>query len=266
MKKFMSILLTLSLIAGTSMVAFAEGNDATGTAQTTTSKQTTALTSEQQQARDAYLKIHFEDMNQLVTLRQQTETARDANNADAKQIKDTLKEKTTLNNDSVSKLKALASQRKTLTEQAKQLHQKRLPLKTQYKDAVKAKDVEKMKTIEQQILDLNKQVSDLKVKDDAIKAQILPLKDQLQGIKDANKKLRDDVKNKLEQAKTIRVTIKIQGEEKAKLWVTYKENIKNKDYTTASITFKAIIAKKSAMLNNIKQRGTILKQVLTSLN
>ena len=102
-------------------------------------------TGEQKQAREAYLKVHFDDMNQLVTLRQQTEDARDANNVDTKQIKDKLKAKTTLNNDSTSKLKDLASQRKALVAQAKKLQQQRLSLKKQYKDSVKAKDVDKMK-------------------------------------------------------------------------------------------------------------------------
>lgn len=266
MKKFMSILLTLSLIAGTSTVAFAAGNDTPAANQATTSTQSTTLTPAQKQARDAYLTVHFADMNQLVALRKQTDDARDANNAATKQIKDKLKAKTTLNKDSIAKLKDLASQRKALTQQAKLLQQQRLSLRTQYRDAVKAKDADKMKSIESQVLDLNKQVSDIKVKDDAIKAQITPLKDQIKNIRDTNNTLKDNVKNQIQQAKTISETIKTQEQEKAQLWNTYKENIKNKDYTTAATTFKAIIDKKSAILTNIKQRGTILNQVLASLN
>lgn len=264
MKKFMVILLTLTLITGTSMVVFAEGNATTAT--TTAVAEGTTLTLEEQQAREAYLKIHFEDMNQLVALRAQTEEARVANNAAAKQIQEKLKAKTTLNKDSIAALKDLASQRKALTAQAKKLHQQRLTLREQYKAAVKAKDVEKMKNIESQILDLNKQISDIKAKDDAIKAKITPLKDQLKLIKDENSKLRADIKSKLQAAKTFQDTIKTQEHEKAELWVTYKENIKNKDYNTAGTTFKAIIEKKTAILINIKQRGTILNQALASLN
>ena len=266
MKKFMSILLTLSLITGTSTAALAVGNDSIGTPQTMTSTKSATLTPLQKQAREAYLKIHFDDMNQLVSLRQQTQTAQDASNVDAKQIKDKLKSKTKLDNVSITKLKDLTSQRKVLITQAKELHQHRLSLKKQYKDSVKAKDVEKMKSVQQRILRLNNQVGVIKAKVNAIKVQISPLKDQLKDIKDVNKTLKDDVKNQLAQAKTIHATIKTQEKEKAQLWITYNENIKNKDYTTAGTTFKSIIDKKSAILINIKERITILKQVLSSLD
>jgi predicted nucleic acid-binding Zn-ribbon protein len=265
-KKIMVILLTLSLIAGTSTVAFAEGNSTTDTTETTTSPKSVNLTPEEQQARDAYLKVHFDDMNQLVTLRKQTQEAQDANNAAAKQIQEKLKAKTALNNDSVAKLKDLASERKALIAQAKKLHEQRLSLREQYKAAVKAKDVDKMKSIQQQILDLNKQVTDLKAKEDAIKTQITPLKEGLKAMKDANKQLKDNVKNQLQGAKTMHESIKTQEQEKTQLWNNYKENIKNKDYVAAGTTFKAIIDKKSAILNNITQRGTILNAVLASLN
>jgi chromosome segregation ATPase len=256
MKKFIVTLLTLSLIMGMSTVAFAEGDSKASPA---------ALTSEQKQAREAYLTVHFEDMNQLVALRKQTEEARDANNATSKLIQEKLKAQTTLNKDSITKLKDLTSQRKTLVAQAKQIHVQRLALREQYKVAVKAKDVEKMKSIETQILALNKQISDIKVKDEALKAQITPLQEQLKGLRDANKQLKEVIKNQLQQAKTIGETIKAQEQEKTQLWNTYKENINNKDYTAAGITFKAIIAKKTAILNNITQRGTILNQVLASI-
>lgn len=265
MKKFLSVLLTLSLVAGTSVVTFAEGNDSTAATQDAAA-QNTKLTPEEQQARDEYLKVHFEDMNQLVTLRQQTRDAVAANNETARQIKEKLKAKTTIDKDTAAKLKDLASQRKALAEKAKQLHQQRLTLRSQYKDAVKARDVEKMKTIEQQILDLNKQVTDLKAQDDTIKAQIAPLKEQLKSMRDSNKQLRANVKSQLQQVKTIGDTIKTLQQEKAQLWKTYAENIKNKDYTAAGATFKQIIEKKTAILNDIKQRGTILNQILASLN
>lgn len=266
MKKFMPILLTLSLIVGTSTVTFAEENTNSGTTQSTAGTNSAKLTPEQQQARDEYLKVHFDDMNQLVALRQQTKDAQDANNATAKQIKDKLAAKTAVNKDNTTKLKDLATQRKALAEQAKQLHQQRLSLRDEYKAAVKAKDTAKMKSIEQQILDLNKQVSELKAKDDAIKVQVAPLKEQLKSLRDTSKQLKDSVKTQLQQVKTIGDTIKTQEQEKTKLWNTYKENIKNKDYTTAGATFKAIIDKKSAILTNIKQRGTILNNILSSLN
>lgn len=266
MKKILSALLTISLISSMSTIAYAEGNDTTTPAQTVKAAQNETLTPEQKQARDAFLKVYYDYMNQLVALRQQTQEAQTANNTAAKQIKDKLKAKTALSSDTVSKLKDLAAQRKSLVEQAKQLHQQRLSLRTQYKDAVKAKDVDKMKSIEQQILDLNNQISDLKAKDDAIKAQIEPLKEQIKSIKDANSQLKANVKNLLEQAKTIHETIKTQEQEKAQLWNTYKENIKNKDYAAAETTLKSIVDKKAAILANIKQRGTILNQILASLN
>lgn len=269
MKKFMVILLTLSLITGTSAVAFAEGNITTSvnpTTTTTTSPQSVALTPEQQQARDAYIIVHFDDMNKLVALRKSTEDARALNNTASKQIQEKLKAKTTLNKDSIAALKDLATQRKDLVAQGKQLHEQRLTLRGQYNAAVKAKDVDKMKSIEGQILDLSKQVSDLKAKDEAIKAKITPMKEQLKGMRDANKLLKDNIKSQLQVTKTIEATIKTQEGEKAQLWNTYKENIKNKDYEAAGTTFKAIIDKKTAILSNITQRGTILNQILASLN
>lgn len=266
MKKFMSILIALTLIGGTSTLALAAGTDTTTAAQTTTSSQSTSLTPEQKQARDAYLKVHADLLNQLTTLRQQTKEAQEANNAVAKQIRDKIKSKTTLNGDTASKLKDLASQRKNLVDQAKQLHQQMTSLRSQYKDAASVKDTAKMSSIKQQIQDLNSQIKDIKAKNEAIKTQIEPLKDQLKAAKDANKQLKENVKNQLQQAEAIRQTIKIQENEKTQLWNTYKENIKNKDYAAAETTFKAIIDKKSSILQNIKQRGTILNGVLSSLN
>lgn len=266
MKKFMSILITLSLIGGPSTLVFAAGTDTTTAAQTTTSTQSTSLTPEQKQARDAFLKVHSGDMNQLTTLRQQTKEAEEANKAVAKQIKDKTKSKTTLNGDTVSKLKDLGSQRKALVDQEKQLHQQITSLKSQYKDAASVKDTAKMSSIKQQIQDLNNQVKDIKTKDDAIKTQIAPLKDQVKAARDVSKQLSDNVKSQLQQAETIRQTIKTQENEKTQLWNTYKENIKNKDYTAAETTFKSIIDKKVSILDNIKQIGTIRNQVLNSLN
>jgi len=266
MKKFMSILITLSLIGGSATLALAAGTDANTDVQTTTSTQSTNLTPEQKQARDAYLKTYSEEMSQLTTLRQQTKEAQEANNTVAKQIKDKIKSKTTSNGDNVSKLKDLAAQRKALVEQAKQLHQQVISLRSQYKDAANAKDTAKMSSIKQQIQDLNSQVKDIKAKNDAIKAQIAPLRDQLKSTKDANKQLREDAKSQLQKAETIRETIKTQENEKTQLWNTYKENIKNKDYAAAETTFKSIIDKKASILENIKQRGTILNQILSSLN
>lgn len=266
MKKFMSILITLSLIGGPSTLAFAAGTDASTAAQTTTSAKSTTLTPEQKQAKDAFLKVHSDYMNQLTTLRQQTKEAEAANSTVAKQIKDKLKSKTTLSAEDTAKLKDLATQRKALVDQAKQLHQQITSLKSQYKDAETAKDKSKMSSIKQQIQDLNSQLKDIKAKEDAINTQLAPLKDQLKSIKDGNKQLKDNVKSQLQQAKTIHETIKTLDNEKTQLWNTYKENVKNKDYAAAETTFKAIIDKKSSILDNIKQRGTILNQILSSLN
>lgn len=266
MKKIISVLVAISLITGTSTAVFADPSATGATASTLGITQSKNLTPAQQQARDAFLKVYYDLMNQLVALRQQTQSAVEANNSTLKQIKDKLKAKTSISSDTLSKLKELAKQRKDLNSQAKNLHQQRVSLKSQYKDAVKAKDLEKMKSIEQQILDLNKKISDLKAQDDAIKAQIAPLKEQLKSLRDANKQLKSSVKTQLQQAKTIQETIKTQEQEKAKLWNTFRENIKDKDYTAAEATLKAIIDKKSAILDNIKQRGTILNQILSSLN
>lgn len=262
----MSILLTLSLISGLSTFAFAEGNAATETTQSSASSQKSDLTDAQSQERETYKKIHFNDMNQLVELRKQTKVAQDANNVIAKQIKDNLKAKTALNKDSVAKLKPLAIQKKGLKLQTKQLQQQRLSLKKQYRDCVKSKDVNKIKTISQQILAINKQINDLKAKNDALKVQISPLKSQLKSTRDARSELKNGVKDQLKKAKTILETIKTQQQEKTQLWKTYKENIKNKDYTTSGKTFKSIINKKSTILDNIKQRGIIMNQILPSLD
>ena len=133
MKKIISILIALTLIAGTSTAAFAESGTAGSSASASISSaaQSTNLTPEQQQARDAFLKVYFDLMNQLVALRQQTQAAVEANNSTVKQIKDLLKSKTTISSDTLSELKDLASQRKSLTEQAKQLNQQRISLKSQ---------------------------------------------------------------------------------------------------------------------------------------
>jgi len=264
MKKLISMLITLSLIGGSSTVTFAAGNSTTTTSNAA-STQAANLTPQQQQARDAFLKVYFDDMNQLVALRQQTQTAVDANNGVAKQIKDKLKAKITISSDTITQLKDLVSQRKILIDQAKQFQTQRISLRSQYEDAITAKDITKMKSIEQQILALNNSVSDVKAKDAGIKAQITPMQSQLKTMRDTNNQLKADVNTALSQAKAIEATIKTQEQEKAQLWSTYKENMKSKDYSAAETTFKAIIDKKSSILDNIKQRGTILNQILSSL-
>ncbi len=266
MKKFMSILITLSLIGGSSTLAFAAGTDASTAAQTTTSAKSTSLTPEQKQAKDAFSKVHSDYMNQLTTLKAQTKEAEESNSAVSKQIKDKLKSKTTLSADDAAKLKDLSSQRKDLVSQAKQLQQQITSLKSQYKDAVSSKDTATMSSLKQQIQDLTSKVKDIKAKEEAINTQLVPLKNQLKSIKDGSKQLKDNAKIKLQQAETIHETIKTLDSEKTQLWNTYKENVKNKDYATAETTLKSIIDKKSSILDNIKQRGTILNQVLSSLN
>ncbi|MGY0374670.1 hypothetical protein [Clostridium sp. JNZ J1-5] len=183
-KKIISILITLSLAVGASTIALAEGNDATTATQVTTSTKNEKLTLEQKQAKDAYLKVHLNDKNQLLLLRQQTKDAMEANKAVYKQIKDKIREKTKLN-----------------TKE-----------------------------------------------------------------KGANKELKNNVKDQLKQVKAMQETIKTQQQEKKQLWNTYKENIKNKDYTAAEAIFKSIIEKKTSILENIKQKSAILNKVLASLN
>lgn len=118
------------------------------------------------------------------------------------------------------------------------------------KDTVNAKVVSNKESI----IKLKEQPSQKKV-----------LGEQVKSIKQANKDLKEKIKNQVKLGKTIHETIKSQEKEKAQLWSTYKENIKNKDYTTAGLTFKAIIEKKTAILGNINKRKIILDQVLTSL-
>lgn len=260
-------ILSLFMVTGATTLAFADSNDTTGNTTTSTNNtQTVQLTPEQQQQRAAFVKVYYDDMNQLVSLRQQTENLVKTNKGIVQQIKDKIKSKTGLNEDDVSNLKDLASQRKALINQIKQLHQQRLSLRSQYRTAVNAKDVNKMQSIEQQILDLNNQISDLKVQYNSIKDQLTPLRSQLQSMRNANHQLRENVSSQMQQVNAIRATAKTQEQEKAILWNTYRENIKNKDYASAEVTFKQIIDKKSVILDNIKGISTTLNQILTSLN
>jgi chromosome segregation ATPase len=266
-RMMLSTVLSLSIVTGASQFAFADSTNTSGsTTAAPAGTQTVQLTPDQQQQRDAFIKVYYNDMNQLVALRQSTEAAVKTNQGLIQQIKDKVKAKTGLNADDVSKLKDLAGQRKSLVEQAKQLQQQRLSLRAQYQDAVKAKDVNKMQSIEQQVLALNSQISDVKAKNDSIKSQVAPLRSQLQSMRNANKQLRGNVSSQMQQVKTIRATVKTQEQERAALWNAYKENIKNKDYASAEATFNQIIDKKSAILDNIKQINTVLNQILSSLN
>lgn len=60
---------------------------------------------------------------------------------------------------------------------------------------------------------------------------------------------------------------KINAEEKAKndLWVTYKKNIQNKDYTAAGSTFQQIINTKKQLLVDITANNTILSNILITI-
>jgi chromosome segregation ATPase len=259
MKRIMTLLLTVAFLAVPARAAFAEGTEVT-------KQKKAVVTEEQKQARQQYMTIHLELMNQLTELRIETRAAVEVNNSTAKTIKEKLKTKATVNKEKITELKGLETEAKTLIEQAKQIQQQRETVKTQYKEAVKARDLDKMKILQVQMTDLNSQFIDVKGKLEVIKAEAQPLKEEMTAFMENNKSVKENVKVELQQAKALSETISTQREEKAKLWEDFRENIKNKDYSSAENTLKNIIEKKAAILENIKKRGEVLAGILDSLS
>jgi chromosome segregation ATPase len=258
MKKLLTLLLTMILLATPFTTALAEG-----TADTTQEK--TALSEEQKLAKEAYMAVHFDLMNQLTELRNETRAAVEANNSTAKTIREKLKGKDEVNQETVTEVKELAAGTKTLGEQGKQIHQQRVTLRTQYREAVKARNLDKMKALQQQMTDLNSEIKEIKEKLQSIKAEAQPLKEKIKLVREGNKQLKENIKTELQQVKELGDSIKAEQEEKPQLWDTYKENIENKDYEAAESTLKKIIEKKASILEDIKKRGEELNDILASL-
>lgn len=259
MKKILALVVTASLLMGTSTVVFAEGNEAV-------TEEKTKLTEEQKQARSEYIVDHAELMKQLTELRAEVKTTVEANHKTLTEVKEKLKAKAGINEEVVTKLKELAAEAKPLIEEVKQIHQQRVALRSQYKEAVKAKDLEKMKSLKQQMTDLNSKVESIKSKLQTLKTEAAPIREEVKAAKDTRKQLKESLKPSYDQAKAVGETINALQTEKQQLWKSYEENIKSRNYAAAEENLKSIIAKKAQILDNLKKRGAILSEALASLS
>lgn len=259
MKKLLTLLLTVTLLASPATIASAEVAEIAV-------QQKVSLTEEQKQAREAYMAVHFDLMNQLTELRVQTRASVEANNNMIKEIKEKSKGKAAINQENVTEIKELAAQSQNLIKQAKQIHQQRLAIRTQYKEAVKARDLEKMKTLQTKIAELNNEIKNIKEELQSIKTEAEPLKEEIKILREGNKQLKENAKTQLQEVKALGDDIRTQQEEKEQLWLTYKENIKNEDYSSAKNTLKMIIEKKTSILEDIKKRGQELTEILATLS
>lgn len=254
MKKIISIVLVILLIALFPIAAFAEDTK-------------TSLTPGQKAARQAFLQDYYDKMAKLTELRAQTYKARQENKTLEEEIKEKLKGLYgTLNKEQVDQVKTIVQQNKDLETQAKALNQNRKSLVSQFKTAVKDRDTGKAADLKSQILDLTKQIEDLRAKVAANRTTIEPLKSQIKTSKDEIKALKDKVKSLQDQNKQL--IQKINQEEKAKqeLWTTYRSQIQSKDYTAAGKTLDQILTAKANILTDINTRTDVLKQILAAIS
>lgn len=254
MKKIISLVLVV-LLVGLFPVAASAADTSTAT-----------LTPEQKAARQAFLQDYYDKMTKLTDLRAQTYAARQENANLENQIKEKLKGLYgTLNADQVNQIKTTVQQDKDLVAQARTLNQNRKNLVAQFRAAVKNRDTSTAANLKNQILDLTKQIEDIRAKVTANRTTIEPLKSQIKTARDNIKALRDKIKSLQDQNRQL--VQKINSEEKAKqeLWTTYRSQIQSKDYAAADKTLDQILTAKANILTDIKARTEILNQILSAI-
>lgn len=250
----MAVLLSAVLVIGISSSVFAEENT------------TANLTEAQKAARQKFISVYMDKMNQIVDLRVQTKAAQDKNNELSTQIKDKLKnQSSSVAKDKVEKLKKLHEENKQLETQARDLNKQRNELQKQYKEAVKKRDKAAMEKLQAQINDITSKIEALRQQ---IKANIelnKSIAQELKTYKEGRKDLNSKLKPLLDQAKELHKKIASEEQAKNKLWETYKANIKAKDYEAAANTLDQIIAAKKQILSDIQARTTILTNILSTI-
>ncbi|MBC8060330.1 MAG: hypothetical protein H7Y18_06650 [Clostridiaceae bacterium] len=252
MRKILSTILTMIMVLSISSNVFAAGN-------------ADSLTPDQKAAKDTFMSTFYTQWQTLVDLRLQTVKALEVNKALRTQIATAAKNSSTLDKDSLAKIKTVALQNKDIVTQIKALDVQRKDLVTKWHAAVKAKDTSTMASLSDQIKGLNSQITTLKAQIKTNSDTIKPLKDQIKVYRDAVSKRKTTLTPLRQAEKTLHD--KIVSEEKAKsaLWTTYRAAIKNKDYAVAKTTFQSIIDAKKQILVDIKENTSNLNNILAAL-
>lgn len=301
MKKILMSVLTVSVILGTSTIAFAAeessvpvlSNDPVVTqtqdqTSTQTQNQTTGQgidpsqqqtgmeqqpstttpstnTSNQSAKEQFYSTVYMNKMATIVDLRVQTQSALDANKAISNQIKSALK---TLNTagDLEGQVKAAREKVKNDVTQARTLVQQRNGLRKQFQATIKSKDTATMKNIQAQVQALDSQINTLKQQSETDKAAAQPLVDQLKAARDAKKQKLQQLQPLMQQDKDLHQKIVKEEAAKNQLWTSYANQVKVGDFTSAGNTLQSIIDAKTQIIKDIKAKGDVLNQLLNAIN
>jgi len=252
MKKIFSMILTVVMVFTIGSNVFAAGNQDT-------------LTPAQKAAKDTYMSTYYAQWEVLVDLRAQTVKAVAVNKDLRTQTSAAVKATSTLDKDSLTKVNAVAKQDKDIVAQIKALDIQRKDLVTKWHTAVKAKDTTAMASLSTQIKTLGDQIATLKAQIKTNSDTIKPLRDQIKTYRDAASKMKTSLTPLKQAEKTLHDKIVSEETAKSALWVTYRTNIKNKDYAGAQTTFQSIIDAKKQILKDIQANTANLTNILASL-
>ena len=117
-----------------------------------------------------------------------------------------------------------------------------------------------------QIKAIEEQITPLKTQSKANSTTNAPIKDQVKAVNVKIQALKTAIEPLRQVENTQHAKIAAEVAVKEALWVTYRSDIKSKNYADAAITFQSIIDKKTQILQDIKDNTTNLNAILAALN
>lgn len=246
MKKILSIILSLVLIIGTAPLVFAD---------TVPTESIPILTDTQISERDAFLVIYNEQKVKLDALRTEEKALVTANNALSEQIRTILQGKY---KDKAEEVKTVGEQVRALAKQARDLHKQLISLKAKGKGKGKGNKKNSV-VITSTAADITTQIKD-------IRAQIIALNNGHKKDKEALKALKEIVQGSFDQEKAIKEQIETLKKEKETYEISFKTDLESLNYAKAGDDYKNIVETKASIVDLLKQRQTILNEILVKLN
>ena len=242
-KRILSIILSMVLIIGAAPLVSAEN----GSPQ----ESKTELTETQKTEREAFLVIYKQQEEILDKLKTEEKTLVTDNNALSKEIRTILQGKY---KDKAEKVKGVGEQVRKLAGEARELHKQLVILRA------KGKGTQKDSTgITLTIPEIILQIKDKR-------AQITALNNGNKKDKEELKSLKAKVQELLDQEKSIREQIEKLREVKETYLASFKSDLENFKFEEAGKDYTNIVETKASIVDLLKQRQTVLKEILTKLN
>lgn len=256
MNKLLIIFVTFVSFLGFSDYIFAEDEDVTTTSDITT----TSITFERQNFIDAYIakKEILED------LRTQTKTARDDNNNLVAQIKELIKSKEqTAIQTKITEVNALRESIKGTIAEAKTYVAERQNLRLKIIESLEKGNALKVTELNEQKNEVISKLNTYKSTLETNRSKINALLEELKTYREENKIKNQEIRALFSQTKTIHDEIIEENNLKNLKWEEFRASIGDKNYGKAIEAFDAIIASKTKILEDLKAKNVLLKEIIS---